>query len=240
MNPFLTAEWRRLLIANFIVDHTVLVPYLPGGTQLDQWQGRCYVSVVGFMFLDTRVRGMAIPFHRDFEEANLRFYVKRIEPSTGETRRGVVFIRELVPKRALTFVANTLYGEYYATVPIRHEWNEEGDRLNVSYGWRLGGKWNDVRCTASSANSPMAEGSEAEFITEHYWGYTRLQDGRTGEYQVKHPRWNTHTVRDHELAVDFRACYGDRFAHLDGSAPASVMLAEGSAVQVMPRTFLSA
>ena len=115
MGTFLTAEWRKLIMANYVVPEESLRPYLPAGTELDLYQGQPYVSLVGFLFQNTRLKSIPIPFHRTFEEINLRFYVQHTT-STGERRRGVVFIRELVPRLALSLVANTIYGENYATV----------------------------------------------------------------------------------------------------------------------------
>jgi uncharacterized protein YqjF (DUF2071 family) len=87
--PFLTAEWRDLAMLNYEIDAAVLRPFVPAGTELDAWGGRTFVSVVGFRFLGTRVRGVPVPGHRDFEELNLRFYVRRV--ADDGPRRGVVF-----------------------------------------------------------------------------------------------------------------------------------------------------
>lgn len=76
---FLKAEWRRLALVNYIIDKHLLVKYLPAGTELDLRNGNCYVSLVGFMFINTRLLGLRIPFHKNFEEVNLRFCVKRFD-----------------------------------------------------------------------------------------------------------------------------------------------------------------
>ncbi len=120
---FLTAEWRKLAFANYEVSPDMLLPYLPYGTELDLWKDRCYVSLIGFMFQETRLKGIKIPFHVNFEEVNLRFYVKRW--SGKEWRRGVVFIKEIVPKPAIAFVANTLYNENYQSLPMKHSWRTQ-------------------------------------------------------------------------------------------------------------------
>src|SRR5688572_6934416 len=116
MSNFLKAEWRKLIMFNYAVDPALLKPYVPPHTQLDLWNDTCYVSLVGFMFLNTRVKGIKIPFHINFEEINLRFYVKYDDPEMGP-KRGVVFIQEIVPKSMITWVANTLYREHYTTLP---------------------------------------------------------------------------------------------------------------------------
>ncbi|HEX2617950.1 MAG TPA: DUF2071 domain-containing protein [Flavobacteriales bacterium] len=229
--PFLTAHWRRLALVNYVVDPEVLQPFLPAGTELDRWNGHCYVSLVGFVFRDTRLRGLPIPYHRHFEEVNLRFYVTRREGD--EVKRGVVFVQEIVPRPALTWVARTIYKEPYRTMPMEHVHRERDGDLFVSYSWHCGQRRHVLKMVADLAPQDMSPGSEAEFITEHYWGYTRVAHDHTREYEVRHPRWRVHGVRHHALDVDLGRLYGPRFAFLNDQAPASVLLAEGSPVQVM-------
>lgn len=226
---FLHAEWRKLAMANYAVEPALLKPYLPHGTELDLWNGTCYVSLVGFMFLRTRVLGIPVPFHTDFPEVNLRFYVRRKEGH--EWLRGVVFIREIVPRAALTFVANTLYGEHYRTLPMQHAWVHDTGRLTVRYGWKKE-RWHQFEVTAVDQAMEIAEGSEEEFITEHYWGYTRLGPERTNSYAVEHPRWQVYPTIGHAIDVDMGQVYGPGFAFLSGQEPISVLLAEGSPIVV--------
>ena len=227
---FLTAEWRKLVLINYEIDPYILTPYVPHGTVLDFWKERCYISVVGFMFKNTRLLGIRIPFHVNFEEVNLRFYVKR---KVGkEWRRGVVFIREIVPKPALTFVANSIYKEHYVTRPMRHEWITNGNRLSVGYQWKEAGNWNYIKVEAENTPTPILPGEEAEFITEHYWGYARIDEKRTNEYEVTHPRWEHYPIRSFDLSIDFENNYGKDFSFLKDVKPLSVMLAEGSEITV--------
>lgn len=227
---FLKAEWRKLAIANYEVDSSVLADYIPYGTELDLWNGKCYVSLVGFMFLNTRLLNLKIPFHINFEEVNLRFYVRRLENNVW--KRGVVFIKEIVPKPALTFVANSVYKENYETLPMRHSWSETDDERLVEYGWRKNYRWHTFKVRASKQASQIDPGSETEFITEHYWGYAKVSAARTNEYEVTHPRWNAYEVLDYSIDVDFGEVYGAEFSFLNGQSPVSVMLAEGSEITV--------
>lgn len=227
---FLRAEWRKLVMANYVVDPELLRPYLPNHTELDLWNGCCYVSLVGFMFLDTKVKGIRVPFHTDFEEVNLRFYVRYYQD--GEYKRGVVFIKEIVPKPALTLVANLVYGEHYETMPMRHSWVQHQNSLEVEYGWKKQGKWNVIRVVTDPQLTDILGGSEEEFITEHYWGYTKITDTVTSEYAVEHPRWQVYRTISYEVDTDFAAVYGPAFAFLTRQQPASVFLAEGSLIQV--------
>jgi uncharacterized protein YqjF (DUF2071 family) len=230
MTPFLQAEWRKLAMANYAVDAQVLQPFLPRHTEVDVWNNTCYVSLVGFMFMDTRLKGFRIPFHVKFEEVNLRFYVRYND--AGTWKRGVVFIREIVPKATLTFVANTIYKENYETMPMRHAWLRSENSLTVEYKWKKKA-WNSFKVTATLASELVAAGSEEEFITEHYWGYTRLDDARTSEYGVEHPRWEVYRIQDYAIDVNFADVYGQPFAFLSHERPRSVFLAEGSEIRVL-------
>lgn len=234
---FLTAEWRKLALANYQVDPAVLKRYLPALTELDIWNNTCYLSLVGFMFTNVQVLGMPVPFHRNFEEVNLRFYVRH--KSGNEWRRGVVFIRELVPKKAITWVANTVYKEHYETVKMNHQWEITDRELSIEYSWLSKDFTNRFSVRATNLPQPLIPGSEAEFITEHYWGYTRLSESKTTEYEVRHPAWKVYPVEDYSLEVDFGKTYGPDFAFLNELKPVSVMLAEGSAISVENKKKLS-
>ncbi|MEP6810645.1 MAG: DUF2071 domain-containing protein, partial [Chthoniobacterales bacterium] len=184
--PFLTAEWRYLALLNYTIDPALLTPLVPSGTELDFHEGKTFVSVVGFMFLQTRVLGLPIPLHRNFEEVNLRFYVRR---QTEEGwRRGVVFVRELVPRRAIAFIARAFYGEPYLAVPMRHAIAHGTNALSLQYQWWRAGRWETLGLVAAEEPRDSGVGSHEEFITEHYWGYTKRR-ATTSEYQVEHPRW---------------------------------------------------
>lgn len=228
-NTFLKAEWRKLVMANYSIDKRLLLPYLPHKTEIDLWNNTCYVSLVGFMFLNTRVRGIKIPFHVDFEEVNLRFYIR--SNHHGKWKRGVVFIKEIVPRPALAWVANTLYGEHYETLPMQHAWKTPGDSLQVEYKWK-GQTWNSLAVTTGAMPMDILDNSEEEFITEHYWGYTKHGERKTLEYGVEHPRWQVYETKDYAISVDFASTYGREFAFLTQEKPTSVFLAEGSEVLV--------
>jgi uncharacterized protein YqjF (DUF2071 family) len=239
MSTFLTAEWRKLIMAQYEVAPESLAPWLPQGVELDLYQNRCYVSLVGFLFDRVRVKGLAIPFHTRFAEVNLRFYVRRIEPD-GTLRRGVVFVREFVPRTAIAVVARTLYEEPYLALPMRSSIVSSSDSLDLQYTWKHRGRWHSLAVEASPHEQPIAAGSVEEFLTEHYWGYTRRSNGSTSEYGVRHPRWNIYPVLSSKIDVDLGSLYGPAFAHLDAQSPASILLAEGSTVSVHSGARLSA
>ncbi len=232
---FLNAEWRKLALANYKVDPEILTEYVPKYTELDLWKGDCYVSLVGFMFLNTKLLGIKVPFHINFEEVNLRFYVRYNDD--GKWKWGVVFVKEIVPKSAITFVANTIYKENYATYPMRHSWVENEASREIKYAWKVGSQWQIFHLDAAINTSEIEEGSECEFITEHYWGYAQ-HGSKTVEYEVTHPRWKQYVVNDYKIEVDFGAVYGSKFAFLNNQTPSSVHLAEGSEITVESRRFI--
>ena len=230
---FLTAEWRYLVMLNYEVPAATLLPFVPRGTTLDRWNDRVLASVVGFRFLRTRVLGVPIPFHRNFDEVNLRFYVRREMP-TGGVRRGVVFIRELVPRPAIALMARLAYNEPYSALPMR---SRAPVKLTdtpgtVQYEWRRERSWEHVAATAVGTASVPAPGSEAQFITEHYWGYTRQRDGSTVEYEVNHPSWRVWDAHKPSLQAHVASLYGGEFAEPLATAPCSAFLAEGSPITV--------
>jgi uncharacterized protein YqjF (DUF2071 family) len=241
MSTFLTAEWRKLIMAQYAIDPALLAPWLPGGLELDLYgpTDTCYVSLIGFLFTRVRLKGIAIPFHTRFEEINLRFYVKRNLPD-GTHRRGVVFIKEIVPLPAITLTARALYGEAYATAPTRHAWSTTpSSALDIHYDWRHRGHWQTIAATASPHPTDIAPNSLEEFITEHYWGYTKRRGlvglghkNITGEYGVAHPRWQTYPILTTHIQADFGSLYGPSFAHLTTHPPDHVLLAEGSAIAI--------
>lgn len=233
--PFLTASWRYLAMLNYDVSSELLRPLIPAGTELDTWGGASLASVVGFRFLSTRVLGIPIPGHRDFDEVNLRFYVRR-RGEDGAWRRAVVFVRELVPRRAIAMVARWLYNEPYTAVPMCHQLEmdnaAEGQSGRAAYAWRWGRCWQRLEVRTRGRPALPDPSSEAAFITEHYWGYTVQRDGGSKEYRVDHPPWRVWEAEQAQLDCDVRALYGAGFAECLSVQPRSAFVSEGSAVTV--------
>jgi uncharacterized protein len=230
---FLSAVWRQLAMLNYRVDPALLAPYVPAGTTLDLWRGEAFISVVGLLFDDTRVLGAPIPFHITFPEVNLRCYVRR--DVNGESRRGVVFIRELVPRAAIAWAARLAYNEPYRALRMRRRIAmaaEPGGSVSVDYEWMAGGGWSGVHLAARGRPTPIALDSEEEFITHHLWGYTRQRDGSTIEYAVTHPRWNVWQAASARLDGDLSRVYPPELARAIARPPDSAFLADGSDVTV--------
>ena len=223
---FLKAEWRNLALFNYAIDPALLRAHVPAGTELDRCEGRTFVSLIGFEFNRTRVFGFAVPFHRSFEEVNLRFYVRR-----GE-RRGVVFLRELVPRLAVAAVARFAFGENYRSVPMAHTVSTEENGVEAEYAWGVPSQRCAMRMAARNVAMLPAEGSLEQFITEHNWGYAAQRDGGSLEYEVQHPRWPLRRAESAEFVGDAAPFYGADFAQVLERPPDSVFFAEGSAVTV--------
>ena len=213
-------------MANYEVAPELLEDRLPRGTSLDYHEGKLFVSLVGFMFLDTRVLGVPVPFHINFEEVNLRFYVKR--ETASETRRGVCFVKEIVPRYAIATVARVLYGEPYECWRMTHTKTER----EVGYGWQKNGSVNNLTVEIDQDLGVPAPDSHGEFIIEHYWGYTKRGDARCDEYKVEHPKWELFSVKNERINVDFGTTYGEKFAFLNDEKPFSILLAKGSEIAV--------
>jgi len=217
---------------NYEVDAGLLLPFVPAGTELDRWDDKVFVSLVGFRFLRTKLLGLlSVPMHGNFEEVNLRFYVRR---TTGaEIRRGVVFIREVVPRRALALIARALYNENYVALPMSHEIRSVADTLRVEYRWQGRNGGNSIRVETEGNSALPGKGSLEQFITEHYWGYAARSDGGCVEYRVTHPSWRVWQVRQSVFEGDGEPLYGKHLAAVLQCKPDSAFLAEGSAVSVM-------
>jgi uncharacterized protein YqjF (DUF2071 family) len=231
---FLSARWQNLLMLNYEADPALLQRFVPQGTELDSWNGETFVSLVGFLFLDTKVLGVPIPFHRNFEEINLRFYVRR--QSSDGWRRGVVFVREIVPKALIALVARWCYNENYVALPMRSQIQlpDPSNRKpgTVEYSWRQQRSWNSIRAEFDGAPRHPESGSEEAFITEHYWGYVEQKKGPPVEYRVEHPPWRVWRSSAPGLECDVERTYGGHFRATLEKQPRSAFLAEGSAVTV--------
>lgn len=226
----LRAEWRMLAMLSWEIDPRALAPLVPAGCALDAFQGRTLVSLVGFQFLKTRVAGLPALGHGAFDEVNLRFYVRREHPEGA--RRGVVFVRELVPRPLVRTLANALYGEHYVALPMRHR----DAAPALAYEWRRGGAWEGLRVAYDGEPFTPADDAEETFVSEHYWGYTARPGARAFEYRVEHPRWRVWRGREAKLDADVRELYGDAYAEALSATPRSVFVAEGSPVAVRWRT----
>jgi uncharacterized protein YqjF (DUF2071 family) len=230
MTTFLKANWENIIMVNYEIDNEILLPFLPKGVTLDLYEGKAYVSLVGFMFKKTKIFGVPIPYFGTFEEINLRFYVQRKEGNT--IKRGVVFINETIPYRIVAWMANKLYKEHYTVVPTKHFIQQIGGKQQVKFEWLFDKKWNHILVDAETTSKKMAAKSFEEFIYEHYYGYTKINEQNTEEYRLQHPSWEVNHISSYDIRCDFSAMYGDAFAVLNKTNPTAVLMAKGSSVKV--------
>lgn len=233
--PFLTAQWRNILMLTYAVDPASLIDRVPAGTTLEPWRGQGLVSVIGFQFLDAKVLGAPIPFHQDFEEVNMRFYVRR--GTNGESRPGVVFIREMVPRPIVGGMARLLYREPYKIVPMRSK-VDPGPPPDVEYQWNATGDWCTLAAQAHGESQELVAGSIEEFVTLRHWGYNGEPGKDTLEYRVDHPRWRIWHVGSEKVAFHAEPLCGHELAR-ELKSPIAAFIADGSAVTVHWRTTIS-
>ena len=230
MTLFLKAKWENIIMANYEIDPAILLPFLPRGVELDLFDGKAYISLVGFMFKDTKLFNVTIPWFGTFEEINLRFYVVRKEGN--KVKRGVVFINETILYPIVAWMANKLYNEKYTVVPTKHQINADGATKKVNFEWLLNKKWNSIYVEAGTESVPMKSESLEQFIYEHYYGYTKIDENTSEEYKLQHPSWLVNKVAKYKINCDFKAMYGEAFSILNDTEPTAVFIAEGSAVGI--------
>jgi uncharacterized protein YqjF (DUF2071 family) len=227
--PFLTARWSNLFLATYAVPPSLLEPRLPPGLRLDLREGRAFVSLVAFDFLDTRVFGVPWPGYRDFAELNLRFYVYQ------DGQRGVMFVREYVPARFVAWLARVLYNEPYRYAPLTSLVRDELDHLTIEHRLRVGGREHWITATGKKPPYQPPEGSLEHFFKEHHWGFGVGRAGQLIRYEVEHPVWNVFPVQSYQVDLDWGLVYGPEWAFLGKAVPVSTVLAVGSPVMVYPK-----
>jgi uncharacterized protein YqjF (DUF2071 family) len=226
---FLKASWENLIMANYEIEPSILEPYLPKGVELDFFNNKTYVSLVGFMFNKTRLFGVPIPFFGSFEEINLRFYVRKVE--NRKIKKGVVFINETVPFKVVALLANKLYKEHYISIPTKNT-IDITEHKNIKYEWKVDNKWNSIAVKSDTDKYKIEQATIEEYIFERYFGFTKLSNFSSQEYKINHPKWMINKVLNTHINCDFRTMYGDAFLVLNNQKPDSVLLAEGSQVSV--------
>lgn len=229
---FLSATWQYLAMLNYEVDPAVLKPHLPPYTELDLFEGKALVSVVGFLFNNTKVMGVQWPWHTNFDEVNLRYYVKYFDGQ--QWKRGAAFISEIVAQPIIATMANLLYNEHYSTAKMFHTIRHEENKLTVQYNWKKKNEpFNSIEVQAGATLQDIIVGSEEEFILEHYYGYNGFNKNTTIEYAVEHPRWQVYPVTNYTLNCDVELLYGTAFVpFIKDVKPNSVFLAKGSDIVV--------
>ena len=235
---FLSATWQNLVMINYEVDPVILQQHLPLYTEIDLFEGKALVSVVGFLFNNTKVFGVQWPFHINFDEVNLRYYLKHFDGK--KWKRGVGFVSEIVSKPMISNIANALYNEHYSLAKMRHQIIETPNTIAATYEWKkTGQQWNKLSVEATNSLQTIETGSAEEFIFEHYFGYNQLNKNTTIEYAVEHPRWEVYPVTNFSLQCDVAKLYGKEFVpFIENVQPHSVYMAKGSDVIVRKPVYI--
>ena len=233
MKNIMQTRWEDLVMVNYEVDQDWVQQFVPSGCELALFGGRAFVSVVLFRFHKTKFLGIPMPFFRDFPEINLRIYVNRTE--NGVTKRGVVFIKELIPHKLPAFVANKLFKENFFVTPMKAEYGEK----RISYEWGAG---NVVKGEKVGELLDWQKGTEEEFIGNNFWAFKDLGLGagrkgkedrrRTCEFKITHKPWKMQRLANLELNIDFQTLYGKGWAAHINPAPTSTFYVDGSGVGV--------
>lgn len=227
---FLKSNWLRLTSANYVVNSSILEKHIPSGTELEFHKGKCYVSLVAFLYTETRLLNVRVPFHNTFEEINLRFYVKR-EVSPGVWRSEVAFTKLFFPKIALTLVAKYIYKENYETLAMRHFWKDEGEFISTNYGLYKK-KWHNFEVKSTLKSYNIVKDSNEFFFSKQYWGTSQIDKNSCTIYEIKHPDWRVYKVNDWNISFDFESVFGEEFKCLMRLKPESVYVYDGSEVIV--------
>ncbi len=227
-DTFLTAEWKNLVMLNYSIEPRLLQASVPAGSQLDTFAGKTYISLIAFEFQSTKLCGVRVPFHQSFEEVNLRFYV------SYAGKRGAVFIRELVPKRAVALIARFTFNENYSYAAMSHRIETRPNRevSRAEYKWRFAGQSFSIEMETKEDSYVPVEGSLAQFITEHYWGYAAQRDGGSVEYAVEHPPWRVWDAKHARFRGNGAELYGHEVSQVLSGTPDSAFFVDGSAVMV--------
>jgi len=227
---FLRSRWCNLILANYVVPEELLRPLVPPGCELDRRDGHCWASLVGFQFLGTRVLGVSWPGFRNFPEWNLRFYVSH------EDQRGVCFVREFVPSWLVATLARVIYNEPYRSARMSMDVKDERETVSATYTVRWAGKVHSLRAIGTKPAIRPAPDSTEHWFKEHSWGFGTSRRGKLIRYEVNHPEWDVYPVREFAADVDWTALYGPEWGAMQGTEPASVVLALGSEVSVYPKS----
>jgi uncharacterized protein len=223
------AEWRQLLMLSFEIDPDFLNPWVPAGLELSYWKQKTFITLVGLLNRNVRFFGLPIPFHRKFEQVNLRFYIRR--KMKDEERLGVMFIKQVVPRKIVAAGARYVYREQVVSLPMKHEFEFSARRreeFSASYSWHFNGRWNELSAKTKGISHEPKKHSLEKFIAERYWGYSGMASNEVLEYQVEHPIWSIREVGDIVVEGSLSEFYGKTIGRKLKSKPDCAFLADGS------------
>ena len=232
---FITAHWQNLALLSWSIDDSAVTRLLPQGLEIDRFNGNAFVSAVGLTVSNLRVLGVST-WPTRFEQVNFRFYVRQ-RLISGGYRRGVVFLKQLVPHRTTALTARLVYGEPFAPVPISHDCREPHTGLldahrEFTYSWRRNGQMEGLRAETDLAAEFPGPGSLAEFLTVRHWGYNGRPGDHTKGYAVSRPAWAVRPATAWRFDCDVATLLGGAFARGMSTAPASVLMTSGCQAKI--------
>jgi len=218
---------------NFETDPIILQSYLPANTTIDCYNGKCFLSLVGFQFKNAKLKSLSIPLYQNFAQINLRFYVRHY--CGNECRKGVVFIKEIAAGKLLQAGAAILYHERYCNLATKQHLETNEQNVDVTYKWKYRNDWNYLHGIAMKEKATPIKNSIEAFITDRYWGYTRIDKNKTAEFMVDHPVWNIHKLQSYDLHCNSKEIYGEQLHSVLSNNPTCTFMVDGSFVKVYNR-----
>lgn len=181
--------WRHLLFANWPVDADRIDARLPDALSVQTHDGTGWLTIVPFVNVNVRPRGLPEQAGIPLRELNLRTYV------THEGEPGIYFFN-LDAQGLLSVLGARLTHHlpyYYARIDA--EWT--GDRMAFeSRRYHPGARPARFAATYRPTGDPFEAdpGSRAEFLTERRRLYTLATDGTVRQTDVSHERFTLYSA----------------------------------------------
>ena len=226
----ISSEFRKVALLNYIIPQEVIEKYLPKHTKPDLYNGNCFISLVGFQVKKLKLNDVKVPLIKDFDEIDLQIYVKHFNGASWE--KGVVVISRIFDQPGLAPLTNTIFQTNYISHPSKSEVKEDQHGLEVKYSWQFDGKEQSFSVKSNNLAAPYDKGTEAAFILDRSLGFIRVTEEETLKYPVTHASWHLYTVEEYAVDVDFSRQYDPALNLLNSRIPHSVILTEGSTVEI--------
>jgi uncharacterized protein len=181
----------------------VLRPLIPAPLEIEEFDGRAYVTVLPFAMRRLRLPGLpAVPMLSSFPQLNVRTYV------TLDGRPGVFLLRVAVGSGLVVTIARRLFGLPYERARVTHR--DEGDGCVFA-------------CRSRSGNTPLSfavryrpqgpvfqptPGSLVHRLSERFRYYAAGRDGRVGGGEIEHPPWSLQSARTDLIEGAWPAVFG--------------------------------
>lgn len=230
MKLSISSEFRKVALLNYIVPPEVVEKYLPKYTKPDFYNGNCFISLVGFQVKKLKVSDVKVPLIKDFDEIDLQIYVKRFDGARWV--KGVVIISRIFDQPGAATLTNTLFKTNYTSMPTTSEVNETEEGLEVKYSWQLNGKEQSFSVKSNNLAAPYDKDTEAAFILDRSLGFIKAGEEETFQYTINHASWHLYTVEEYAVDVDFSRQFDPVLNILNTMVPQSVILTEGSTVEI--------